>query len=112
MTVFNLADAVLSVTVTLLDPESTDEYEVATLSIEPLQLTIQAVLESRYRLEFDYPGGGDADAGACVIDIAEGEAVQFALMEDGGVLTLAEEPEDSDELVIETASRCRAGSEP
>ena len=109
VTVVNLGDAPLAVTVTILDPESTDEYEVGTLDVQPLQVTAQAVLPSRYRLAFDYPGGPAAEGGTCVIDVAEGEQIQFAVLERGGVITAGDEPDDPAEMVIATSSRCQAG---
>ena len=74
-------------------------------------MTAQAVLPSRYRLAFDYPGGAAAEGGTCVIDIAEGEQIQFAVLERGGVITARAEPDDPAELVIATSSRCRAGAD-
>jgi hypothetical protein len=109
LTVVNLGAAPMLLTVTILDPDSTDEYPIGTFELQPLQVTAQAILAARFRLAFDYPGGKVADGGTCVIDIAEGEHVQFAVLERGGVLTAGPEPDDPKELVIATASRCRAG---
>jgi hypothetical protein len=109
LTVVNLGDAPLVVTVTILDPDSTDEYPVGSFELEPLQVTAQAVLAARFRLEFDYPGGTAAEAGTCVIDVAEREQLQFAVLERGGAITTGTEPKDPKDLVIATASRCRAG---
>lgn len=108
VTVVNLGEGPLAVTVTLLDPESTDEYEVGVLEIQPLQVTSQAVLAFRYRLEFEYPDGSPADGGTCIINIFKGDEIQFAVLERGGVITAGAEPDDPAELVIATSSRCRA----
>ena len=111
VTVVNLAEAPLTVTVTLLDPESTDAYEIGTIEVAPLQVTSQSVLSARLRLEFDYPGGSAAEAGTFVFDIEEGDEIQFAVLEQGGVITGGDEPDDPAELVIATSSRCRAGAD-
>lgn len=108
----NLGDSPLAVTVTILDPESTDEFEIGTLEVQPLQVTSQSVLPSRYRLEFEYPDETAAQSAACTIDIAEREQVQFALLESGGVITAGDEPDDPAELVIATSARCQAGGAP
>jgi hypothetical protein len=110
LTVVNLEDDPLAVTVTILDPESTDEYEVTTIDIAPLQVTAQAVFPARYRLDFAYPGASGS-AGVCVIDVAEQEEVQFAMLSRGGVITAGTEPDDPAELAIATSSRCRAGGD-
>lgn len=108
--VVNLSDQVLAVTVTLVDTESTDEYSVGTFEVQSDQVTAQGVVPARFRLEFDYPGGADADAGTCLIDIGE-EQLQFAVIAGGGILsTSAGEPADAAEMIIATATRCRAGS--
>ena len=108
LTVVNLDDAPLAVTVKFLDPESNEEFEVTTIDVAPLQLTAQAVPPARYRLEFDYPGNSAA-AGVCVIDIAEEEEVKFAMLARGGVITTDTEPEEPAEMAITTSARCRAG---
>jgi hypothetical protein len=111
LTVLNLDEAALAVTVTILDPESTEEYEVTKIDVAPLQLTAQSVLPARYRLEFDYPGTS-ATAGTCVIDVAEKEKVQFAMLARGGVITTDTEPDDAADMDIATSARCRAGVAP
>lgn len=109
ITVVNLGDAPLAVTVTLVAEDSSDEYTIGTFSVEPLQVTSQGVVPARFRLEFDYPGGSDADAGTCLIDIAQDEELQFAFLETGGVITAGSEPDDPAEMVVATSSRCIAG---
>jgi hypothetical protein len=110
LVVVNLGNAQLSVAVAILDPESTDEYEVGVLDVEPLQVTAQSVFAARYRLEFDYPGGAPNEGGTCVIDVGEREEIQFAVLEDGGVIPAGSGAEDPGELAIEAAARCRAGA--
>jgi hypothetical protein len=110
ITVVNLADAPLSVSVTIVLPESGEEFEIGTLVLAPLQVTTQSVLAARFRLAFDYPGGAASEAGTCVIELEEGDQVQFAVVTGGAVLTAGDEPEDPAELVVATAARCRAGA--
>jgi hypothetical protein len=110
ITVVNLAEQQLALKVTLLDPDSTDEFSLGTYELEPLQVTTQSVVPTRFRLEFAFSGGGSA--GTCTIDIEEGDQVQFAVIETGIAITSsAAEPEDPAEMVVATASRCRAGAD-
>lgn len=109
VTVVNLAAAMLSVTVTLVDTASPDEYTVGTFELQPEQTTSQLILPSRFRLDFEI--GGSAVA-TCTIDIADGEELQFAVIESGAVITTSGgEPPDAAEMIVATASRCRAGTD-
>jgi hypothetical protein len=109
LTVVNLAEEQVALTVTLLDPESTDEYELGTFELEPLQVTTQSVIPARFRLDFGFAGG--ASAGTCTIDIEDGDQVQFAIIETGiAITTSGTEPADPAELVVTTASRCQAAA--
>ncbi|HWH24183.1 MAG TPA: hypothetical protein VNW68_04715, partial [Candidatus Limnocylindria bacterium] len=56
VTVVNLGDATLDVSVTLVDPESADEFELGTYALAPLQVISQSVPPARFRLDFDYAG--------------------------------------------------------
>jgi hypothetical protein len=110
VTVVNLAAAALSVTVTLVDTASPDEYEVGTFEVQPEQTTSQLIVPSRFRLEFAI---GGSEVASCTIDVADGEQLQFAIVESGAVLaSSAGEPDDAAEMVVATSSRCRAGAEP
>lgn len=107
VTVVNLAAATLTVTVTLVDTESPDEYEVGVFELLPEQVTAQAIVPARFRLEFALGGGATA---TCVIDIASEEQLQFAVIETGAIITSnGPEPADPAEMVVATASRCHAG---
>ena len=106
VTVVNLAQSELSVAVTLLDPESEDEFTVGTYELQPLQVTHQAVIPARLRLDFELAG---SETQSCAIDIAEAEQVQFAVIESGvAVTTSGEEPVDAAEMIVATSSRCQA----
>jgi hypothetical protein len=108
MTVVNLADEAIALKVTLLDTDSDGSYEVGTFSVEPLQVTTQAIVPTRLRLEFTSPIG--AHIGTCTIDVAEGEAIQFAVIGNGiAITTNGAEPADAAEMSVATASRCHAG---
>lgn len=102
----NLAQAEVSVTVSVLDPESDDEFTVGTYELQPLQVTHQAVIAARFRLDFALAG---SEVQSCAIDIAEAEQAQFAVIESGVALTTSgEEPLDADEMLVATSSRCQA----
>ena len=108
MTVVNLGSSRLSVTVALLDTESTDEFVIGTFDVEPEQVTAQQVIPARLRLEFQM---GGSNIGTCTIDVADAEQIQFAAIEGGVVITLgAAEPVDPAEMIVATASRCAAGA--
>ncbi|HWH37009.1 MAG TPA: hypothetical protein VNT28_04455 [Candidatus Limnocylindrales bacterium] len=110
ITVVNLAEQQLALTVTLLDPESSDEFALGTYEVEPLQVTTQSIVPTRFRLEFAFTGGGSA--GTCTIDVGDGEQIHFAVIETGVALVSSTgEPADPAELVVATSSRCQAGGE-
>jgi hypothetical protein len=106
VTVVNLADAGVEVTVTLVDADSADEFEIGTFELAPLQVTSQAVVPARYRLDFNLGGGNEE---TCTIDIGD-EELQFAVIESGiAITTSGAEPDDPAEMVVATSSRCQAG---
>ena len=110
VTVVNLSDNPLGLTVTLLDPESTDEFTIGTFALQPEQATFQSIIPALFRLDFGFSGVDDA--GSCDITIADAEQVQFAVIATGIVITTsAGEPADPAEMIVATSSRCRAESE-
>lgn len=110
VTVVNLGDVPLGVTVTLLDPDSTDEFAIGTFELQPEQATFQSVIPALFRLDFGFSGVDDA--GSCDITIGDAEQVQFAVISTGIVITTsAGEPADPAEMIVATSSRCRAESE-
>ena len=110
VTILNLGDAPLGVTVTLLDPESTDEFTIGTFHLEPGQVTSQSIVPALFRLDFGFSGVDDV--GSCDITIGEAEEVQFAVVPTGIVMaTNGPEPVDPAEMVVATSSRCHAESE-
>lgn len=113
ITVVNLGVAPLMLTVALLDPESTDEFVLGTFELQPEQVSAQSVIPTLYRLDFDYAGTPGADAGTCTINIADGEQVQFGVIESGIVITTnGSEPVDPAEMLVETSSRCHYEAPP
>jgi hypothetical protein len=111
VTVVNLADTPLSLTVALLDPDSTQEYVIGTFEVQPDQVTTQSVIPALFRLDFDYSEG--ASAGSCSINIADGEQLQFAAISTGIVMTSnGTEPDDPAEMLVATSTRCQAQATP
>jgi len=109
VTVVNLGDAPLALTVALLDPDSTQEYVIGTFELQPEQVTSQAVIPALFRLDFAYSAGSVADAGTCSIEIADGEQLQFAVIPTGIVITSSgTEPADPAEMLVATSTRCQA----
>jgi hypothetical protein len=109
VTVVNLGEGPLSVSVVALDPESDDEYEIGTFEIMALQVATQSVPPALFRLEFAYPDTQRVDAGRCTIEIADGEAIEFAVIEAGAVIA-AGRPDVAGESVA-TSARCDAGGD-
>jgi hypothetical protein len=109
ITIVNLIDdSSISVAVLLLDPESDDSYTLGEFGLQALQVTAQAVAPTRYLLHFYLGAGFLIDS--CVIDIAEAEQIQFAVVESGVLVTTSgPEPADAAEMVVSTSSRCHAG---
>jgi hypothetical protein len=108
VTVVNLGEGLLAVRAVALDPESDDEYELGTFELEALQVTTQAVPPALFRLEFTYSDPPPVVAGTCTILIAEGEAIEFAVVETGAVIAAQLEPDAGGESVV-TSARCHAG---
>jgi hypothetical protein len=108
VTVVNLGEGPLSVRVVALDPESDDEYEIGTFEIAALQIAVQSVPPALFRLEFTYTHAQGVDTGTCSIEIAEGERIEFAVVEAGGVIS-AEAQTDVPGESIATSARCHAG---
>ena len=110
VTILNLGDAPLGVTVTLLDPDSTDEFTIGTFHLEPGQVTSQSIIPALFRLDFGWSGVDDV--GTCDITIGEAEQIQFAVVPTGIVMaTNGVEPADAAEMIVATSSRCQAESE-
>ena len=110
VTILNLGDAPLGVTVTLLDPDSTDEFTIGTFHLEPSQVTSQSIIPALFRLDFGLTGVDDA--GTCEITVGEAEQIQFAVVPTGIVMaTNGAEPTDPAEMLVATSSRCQAESE-
>jgi hypothetical protein len=104
--VVNLADRELSLTVALLDPDSDAEFVVGTFDLQPEQVTAQAVVPTIFRLAFALDGGSSS---SCIIEIGEGEQVQFAVVAGGIAITSSlGEPADVAEMLVATSSRCQA----
>jgi hypothetical protein len=110
ITVVNLGDGPLGLTVTLLDPDSAEEFTIGTFRLEPEQVTSQSIVPALFRLDFGYSGVNDA--GTCTITIGDGEELQFAVIPQGIAITSnGPEPADPAEMVVATSSRCQAESE-
>ena len=106
ITVINLGDTTLALTVALLDPDSTDEFVIGTFQLQPEQVTAQAIIPALFRLDFGYSGVDDA--GTCTITIGDGEQLQFAVIPQGIAITSnGPEPADSAEMLVATSSRCQ-----
>ena len=100
----NLFDSSASVGVVILDPDSDDTFALGEYHLESLQVTSQAVIPARYLFHFYLAAG--FHIAQCVIDIADGEQVQFVIVESGVVIATADEPDGPAKVGV--ASRCQA----
>jgi hypothetical protein len=106
ITVVNLGDTTLALTVALLDPDSTQEFVIGTFQIQPEQVNSQAIIPALFRLDFGYSGVDDV--GSCTITVGDGEQLQFAAIPQGIVITSnGPEPADPAEMIVATAARCQ-----
>jgi hypothetical protein len=109
VTILNLGDAPLGVTVTLLDPDSAEEFTIGTFHLEAGQVTHQSIIPALFRLDFGY--SGVSDLGSCAITVGEAEQIQFAAVPTGiAMATSGAAPADPAEMLVATSSRCRADS--
>ena len=106
ITLVDLADDDLAVTVSYVDPGSEDSIDLGTYTLEPSDQVTNQVPPGTYRLDFRQPA--DSTTGpACTIEIGEADAYVFAAVQDAVAISLTgAPPKDAGELFISTSSLC------
>ena len=106
ITLVDLADDDLAVSVTYLDPDSDEPFDLGSYSLALMDQQTYQVPPGVYNLEFRQPA--DSSSGpSCKIELADGEALTFAAI-DGAVAVSRSgtTPSDPGELFIATSSLC------
>lgn len=106
ITLIDLADAGLAVSVAIVDPSSTKPFDLGTYKLGFTEQLTNQVPPGTYRLEFRQPATSKTGPG-CTITIADGEAYTFAAI-DGAVAIskTGESPKTADDLFVATSSLC------
>jgi hypothetical protein len=106
ITLIDLADDDLAVTVSYLDPESEQAFDLGTYLLEFSDQITNQVPQGTYRLDFRQPA--DSTTGAsCTLEIGAADAYVFAALQDAVAISLTgAEPKDAGELFISTSPLC------
>jgi hypothetical protein len=106
ITLLDLAEDDLAVSVTYIDPDSEEPFDLGSYSLAFTDQQTYQVPPGVYNLEFRQPA--DSPNGpACKIDLGDGEAYTFASIEGAvAVSRSGERPSDAGELFIATSSLC------
>ena len=106
ITLLDLADADLAVTVAYIDPDSDEAIDVGTYTVGFTEQQTNQVPPGKYRLEFRKPADV-AKGPTCTIELADGEAYTFAAIDGGVAVSRAgDSPADARELFVGTSSLC------
>jgi hypothetical protein len=110
VTMYNLGDQTLYVTVTGVDPDTSDEFHLADFQVEPEQFTRQAAIPLLLRFDFTFDHANSAGLATCTMNVATGNEVDFVAVGNGVVVTVDQtQPDDIAEMVTTTSSLCHAG---
>lgn len=109
ITVFDVADADLAVTVSYVDQKSGKVTALGMYPVGALEQLTNAVAAGRYRLDFSLPAGATSGP-RCTIDIADKDAVRFvAASADAIAVTRAgTTPKTAADLLVSTSPLCKA----
>jgi hypothetical protein len=108
ITLVDLADDDVAVTVAYLDPDSGEPFDLGTYTLAPLDQQTNQVPPGVYRLEFRQPASTTTGS-MCTIELGDAEAYTFAAID--GAVAIArsgEAPTDAKELFVATSSLCGA----
>lgn len=106
ITLIDLADSGLGVTVSFMDPSSTDVIDLGTYVLESSDQTTNQVPPGRYRLDFRQPANS-ATKTSCTIEIADAGSYVFAAVNDAiAISRTGVKPKDARELFVSTSSLC------
>ncbi len=105
ITLLDLADGDLSVTVSYVDPTSGEAIDLGVYDLGSTEQQTQQVPPGTYKLEFR--SSGAATAQACTIEVGDKDAITFAAVDDAVAVGKAgSEPAAARELFVATSSLC------
>lgn len=109
ITVIDVADADLAVTVSYVDQENGTATALGTYPVGALEQLTNAVAAGRYRLDFRLPAGG-VSGPRCTIDIADMVAVRFiaASADAIAVTRTGTKPKTAADLLVSSSPLCKA----
>ena len=107
ITLIDLAETDLAVTVAYVDPDSGDSASLGTYTLESMDQMTHSVPPGTYRLDFRQPA--DSPAGpSCTIEIADADGYVFAAVDDAVAIgRTGTTPTDARELFVATSSLCQ-----
>jgi hypothetical protein len=106
VTLLNLADADLAVTVTYIDPDSGQSVALGTYTVQSFAQQTNALPPASYRLDFRQPP--DSSTGPrCTIAVKDGQAYSFVAVPGAIAISRAGyTPADARDLFLATSSLC------
>lgn len=106
ITLIDLADADLAVTVAYVDPGSAEAFDLGTYSLKFTEQLTNQLPAGTYRLDFRQPAASKTGP-TCTIEVADGEAFTFAAI-DGAVAIskTGATPKAVRDLFVATSSLC------
>lgn len=106
ITLIDLADGDLAVTVAYIDPSSEESIDLGTYALEFTEQITNQVPPGTYRLEFRQPANS-ATGPTCTIEISDGGGYVFAAVQDAiAISRTGAKPNDARELFVSTSSLC------
>jgi hypothetical protein len=106
ITLIDLADDDLAVTVSYIDPDSEQSIDLGTYSLGSLDQMTNQVPPGTYRLDFRQPANS-ATGPSCTIEIGDAEGYAFAAVTDAiAISRTGVKPKDVRELFVSTSSLC------
>jgi hypothetical protein len=106
ITLIDLADDDLAVTVSYLDPSSDQSFDMGTYTLGTMEQTTYQVPPGTYRLAFRQPASS-ATGPSCTIEIGDAGGYVFAALQDAVAISRTDvKPKDARELFISTSSLC------
>lgn len=106
ITLIDLADDDLAVTVSYLDPDSEESIDLGTYALESMEQSTNQVPPGTYRLDFRQPASA-ATGPTCTIEIGDADNYVFAAVPDAvAVSRTGVKPKDARELFVSTSSLC------
>jgi hypothetical protein len=107
ITLLNLADADLAVTVTYIDPAGGASESLGTYSIQSFSQQMNALPPATYRLDFRQPAGSSTGP-RCTISVKDGQAYSFVAVPGAIAISRAGyKPASARDLFVATSSLCQ-----